>query len=159
MTTAGWRCSAQCAWLTPAARNVVSIRSITHFGWKGLLWGTRGGALSGPGGRPGGSFSAFIHMGTFSICSASPELFFSRTGTALAARPMKGTGPPRSHAREPERVRSGTIGWPRRDRAMEQAWREYRGWYGERRCRARHRGEGDGGLINSVHEWRSAVMS
>jgi para-aminobenzoate synthetase/4-amino-4-deoxychorismate lyase len=38
-----------------------------------------------------GQHSAFIQTGTYSICSASPELFFSRKGEDLAARPMKGT--------------------------------------------------------------------
>jgi para-aminobenzoate synthetase/4-amino-4-deoxychorismate lyase len=38
-----------------------------------------------------GRYAAFIRMGELVICSASPELFFSRTGRQLIARPMKGT--------------------------------------------------------------------
>ena len=38
-----------------------------------------------------GRYAAFIRMGQVVICSASPELFFSRTGRQLVARPMKGT--------------------------------------------------------------------
>ncbi len=38
-----------------------------------------------------GQHSAFIELGSHAICSASPELFFERTGLALSARPMKGT--------------------------------------------------------------------
>ena len=38
-----------------------------------------------------GRYAAFIRMGQRVICSASPELFFSRTGRRLIARPMKGT--------------------------------------------------------------------
>jgi para-aminobenzoate synthetase/4-amino-4-deoxychorismate lyase len=38
-----------------------------------------------------GRYAAFIRTGQLVICSASPELFFSRTGRQLIARPMKGT--------------------------------------------------------------------
>jgi para-aminobenzoate synthetase/4-amino-4-deoxychorismate lyase len=40
-----------------------------------------------------GRYSAFVHLGRFSICSASPELFFAVTGLDVTARPMKGTAP------------------------------------------------------------------
>jgi para-aminobenzoate synthetase/4-amino-4-deoxychorismate lyase len=39
----------------------------------------------------GGRYSAFIRLGSRSLCSASPELFFARDGDRIAARPMKGT--------------------------------------------------------------------
>lgn len=39
----------------------------------------------------GGGYSALIHTGRFDIVSASPELFFDRSGDQLVARPMKGT--------------------------------------------------------------------
>lgn len=39
------------------------------------------------------SYGAFVELDDFAICSASPELFFSREGTILTARPMKGTAP------------------------------------------------------------------
>lgn len=38
-----------------------------------------------------GQYSAFIDLGRFAICSASPELFFEIRGLDLVARPMKGT--------------------------------------------------------------------
>ena len=38
-----------------------------------------------------GRYSAFIRMGDFSVCSASPELFFSHRHGRVEARPMKGT--------------------------------------------------------------------
>ena len=38
-----------------------------------------------------GSYSAYIETGSTVICSASPELFFARTGQDLVTRPMKGT--------------------------------------------------------------------
>lgn len=38
-----------------------------------------------------GRYSAFIHTGSHAICSASPELFFARTGGTIETRPMKGT--------------------------------------------------------------------
>ena len=36
-------------------------------------------------------FGAYIHTGEWAICSASPELFFHRTGDRIESRPMKGT--------------------------------------------------------------------
>ncbi len=38
-------------------------------------------------------YGAFLRCGRHAICSASPELFFSREGEALTSRPMKGTAP------------------------------------------------------------------
>src|SRR5262249_51535042 len=38
-----------------------------------------------------GAYAALLRLGRFSICSASPELFFARTGDSILARPMKGT--------------------------------------------------------------------
>jgi para-aminobenzoate synthetase/4-amino-4-deoxychorismate lyase len=38
-----------------------------------------------------GAYSAFLRLGRYTICSASPELFFARTGTRILAKPMKGT--------------------------------------------------------------------
>jgi len=38
-----------------------------------------------------GNYSAFLDIGNFAICSASPELFFTRTGETFTAKPMKGT--------------------------------------------------------------------
>lgn len=37
------------------------------------------------------SYSAFINLNGYTICSVSPELFFSLNGTVLTSRPMKGT--------------------------------------------------------------------
>jgi para-aminobenzoate synthetase/4-amino-4-deoxychorismate lyase len=39
----------------------------------------------------GAHYSAFIDIGNFTICSASPELFFRLDGSHLESRPMKGT--------------------------------------------------------------------
>ncbi|SDD88910.1 para-aminobenzoate synthetase / 4-amino-4-deoxychorismate lyase [Desulfuromonas thiophila] len=41
-------------------------------------------------GQPGG-YAAYIDLGRFAICSASPELFFERAGSRILTRPMKGT--------------------------------------------------------------------
>lgn len=38
-------------------------------------------------------YAAFIHTGLFSICSASPELFFELDGDRITSKPMKGTAP------------------------------------------------------------------
>lgn len=40
-----------------------------------------------------GGWSAYVDLGTHAICSASPELFFSRHGRRMVCRPMKGTAP------------------------------------------------------------------
>jgi para-aminobenzoate synthetase / 4-amino-4-deoxychorismate lyase len=40
-----------------------------------------------------GGYMAYLDIGRYAICSASPELFFSRRGSQLLARPMKGTAP------------------------------------------------------------------
>ena len=40
-----------------------------------------------------GNYMAYLDIGRYAICSASPELFFSRQGNQLLARPMKGTAP------------------------------------------------------------------
>ena len=36
-------------------------------------------------------FGAYVDTGDWMLCSASPELFFHRTGSTLESRPMKGT--------------------------------------------------------------------
>ena len=38
-------------------------------------------------------YCAYVDLGRFTICSASPELFFRRDGAMLTSRPMKGTAP------------------------------------------------------------------
>ncbi len=38
-------------------------------------------------------YSAFVDIGDYAICSASPELFFRQTGSQLTGLPMKGTAP------------------------------------------------------------------
>lgn len=38
-----------------------------------------------------GNYSAFIDTGDWAICSASPELFFTKAGETFTAKPMKGT--------------------------------------------------------------------
>ncbi|MDW8325801.1 MAG: aminodeoxychorismate synthase component I [Anaerolineales bacterium] len=37
------------------------------------------------------AYSAYVDIGRFVLCSASPELFFERTGRTVRAKPMKGT--------------------------------------------------------------------
>jgi para-aminobenzoate synthetase/4-amino-4-deoxychorismate lyase len=39
------------------------------------------------------SCAAYLHLGTLTICSASPELFFALDGHDVTCRPMKGTSP------------------------------------------------------------------
>ncbi|MFH1038266.1 MAG: aminodeoxychorismate synthase component I [PVC group bacterium] len=42
-------------------------------------------------GAQGGGYGAFIDAGRYTICSASPELFFRLNGRHVLSRPMKGT--------------------------------------------------------------------
>jgi para-aminobenzoate synthetase/4-amino-4-deoxychorismate lyase len=37
------------------------------------------------------NYAAYLDIGRFAICSASPELFFTLDGTQLSSKPMKGT--------------------------------------------------------------------
>ncbi len=39
------------------------------------------------------NYSAFLDLGDYAICSASPELFFRQDGARLTSLPMKGTAP------------------------------------------------------------------
>ncbi len=39
------------------------------------------------------AYSAYLDLGSFVVCSASPELFFHRKGNRIISRPMKGTAP------------------------------------------------------------------
>jgi para-aminobenzoate synthetase/4-amino-4-deoxychorismate lyase len=50
-------------------------------------------------------YSAYIHCGKHVICSASPELFFRLSGSAITCRPMKGTAP-RGRSYEEDEKRS-----------------------------------------------------
>ena len=47
-----------------------------------------------------GAHNAFLDLGRFAVASASPELFFRRTGDQVLLRPMKGTAPRGRHLRE-----------------------------------------------------------
>jgi para-aminobenzoate synthetase/4-amino-4-deoxychorismate lyase len=38
-------------------------------------------------------YAAYLDLGRWAVCSASPELFFQLRGTAITSRPMKGTAP------------------------------------------------------------------
>jgi len=38
-------------------------------------------------------YGAFVNLQNYAICSASPELFFERSGEQIISRPMKGTAP------------------------------------------------------------------
>lgn len=48
------------------------------------------------------NYGAFINTGRYSICSASPELFFLQDGQKIQCRPMKGTAPRGRTAAEDE---------------------------------------------------------
>ncbi len=39
------------------------------------------------------AYAAYVDLGGYAICSASPELFFARDGRQVTAKPMKGTAP------------------------------------------------------------------
>ena len=39
------------------------------------------------------AYAAYVDVGRYAVCSASPELFFARDGHHVTAKPMKGTAP------------------------------------------------------------------
>lgn len=53
-----------------------------------------------------GEYGAFVDLGRYAICSASPELFFSRVDDKITARPMKGTARRGRTVEEDDRLRS-----------------------------------------------------
>ncbi|MGI9607309.1 MAG: chorismate-binding protein, partial [Acidimicrobiales bacterium] len=57
------------------------------------FWGSAEGLFSALARGQQADHDAFLHLGSHALCSASPELFFTRTGTTLNSRPMKGTRP------------------------------------------------------------------
>ena len=70
-----------------------ATRLITLFAWKRHLRETRGLSSQTSSLRKEGDTPPLSDLGSHSICSASPELFVSRQGDVLSARPMKGTSP------------------------------------------------------------------
>jgi para-aminobenzoate synthetase/4-amino-4-deoxychorismate lyase len=57
-----------------------------------------------------GAHNAYLDLGRFRVCSASPELFFALAGDRIVVRPMKGTAPrgryPGEDARAAEALRT-----------------------------------------------------
>lgn len=62
------------------------------------------------------AYSAFISMPQWTLCSASPELFFSLDGTHVESRPMKGTAP-RGLTLEQDRANAAALQASEKDRA------------------------------------------
>ena len=67
-------------------------------------------------GAQGAHYAAFVEMDSFSLCSASPELFFRLDGQHLESRPMKGTAK-RGRTTEEDRSQAHTL----RESAKDQA--------------------------------------
>jgi len=63
-----------------------------------------------------GQYSAFIDLGRFAICSASPELFFEFQGLDIVARPMKGTSK-RGRTLQEDRERGAALAASAKERA------------------------------------------
>ncbi len=57
------------------------------------FWGSAEGLFASLSRAQQAKHDAFLHLGSHALCSASPELFFTRVGPILASRPMKGTRP------------------------------------------------------------------
>ena len=59
-----------------------------------------------------GEWSAYLDLGDYAICSASPELFFLKNHSHLTCRPMKGTMPrlpiAQADIAQAERLRTST---------------------------------------------------
>lgn len=57
------------------------------------FWGSAEGLFASLSRAQRASHDAFLHLGSHALCSASPELFFTREDGVLLSRPMKGTRP------------------------------------------------------------------
>lgn len=57
------------------------------------FWGSAEGLFAALSRAQNAKHDAFLHFGGYALCSASPELFFTRDGSTLTSRPMKGTRP------------------------------------------------------------------
>ena len=57
------------------------------------FWGSAEGLFAALSRAQNGHHDAFLHLGSHALCSASPELFFTKSGRTLTSRPMKGTRP------------------------------------------------------------------
>ncbi|MFU8779478.1 MAG: aminodeoxychorismate synthase component I [Kiritimatiellia bacterium] len=54
-----------------------------------------------------GRYAVYGDLGDWAVCSASPELFFEKTGAEIRVRPMKGTAPRGLTEAEDTRIRNG----------------------------------------------------
>ena len=57
------------------------------------FWGSAEGLFASLSRAQRAKHDAFLHFGSHALCSASPELFFTRDSDRLTCRPMKGTRP------------------------------------------------------------------
>ena len=57
------------------------------------FWGSAEGLFAALSRAQNAKHDAFLHFGSHALCSASPELFFTRDDNRLLSRPMKGTRP------------------------------------------------------------------
>ncbi len=57
------------------------------------FWGSAEGLFAALSRAQRAKHDAFLHFGSHALCSASPELFFTRDGDHFSSRPMKGTRP------------------------------------------------------------------
>jgi para-aminobenzoate synthetase / 4-amino-4-deoxychorismate lyase len=63
-----------------------------------------------------GAYSAYLDLGRYRVLSASPELFFERSGGSIVTRPMKGTAP-RGRWPEEDRAAAAQLLASAKDRA------------------------------------------
>ena len=57
------------------------------------FWGSAEGLFASLVRAQRAEHDGFLHFGTHALCSASPELFFTRDGQTFVSKPMKGTRP------------------------------------------------------------------
>ncbi|MFT7473377.1 MAG: para-aminobenzoate synthetase/4-amino-4-deoxychorismate lyase [Verrucomicrobiales bacterium] len=57
------------------------------------FWGSAEGLFASLARAQRAKHDAFLHFGSHALCSASPEVFFTRVGNIVSSRPMKGTRP------------------------------------------------------------------
>jgi para-aminobenzoate synthetase/4-amino-4-deoxychorismate lyase len=68
------------------------------------FWGSAEGLFASLVRAQRAEHDGFLHFGSHALCSASPELFFTRDGGTLTSKPMKGTRPRHHNAEVDERI-------------------------------------------------------
>jgi para-aminobenzoate synthetase/4-amino-4-deoxychorismate lyase len=94
--TASWSREAHAQAFTRVKQHILDgdcYQVNTTFALQAQFAGNAATAFAQLAGTQRGRYAAALRLPEHSICSASPELFFSRHGSTIVARPMKGSAP------------------------------------------------------------------